>query len=252
RWGGWYVTGAHGKQNHLGNLIVKNRASREAITKNPDGQNVASLKGYFDTSRYLTPHSDIVALMVLEHQAEAQNLLVRASIQSRLALHQRALLNKELGQSADSYSESTARRIKSVCDPLVRYLLFAGEARLTEKVAGTSTFAVDFAKKGPRDAKGRSLRDFDLQRRLFKYPCSYLIYSDAFKRLPAETKDHVYQQIYDVLTDRHYEGGFGHLSPDDRQAILEILRDTIPELPEYWRKKSSNRTTGNTGSTGSD
>ena len=150
-------------------------------------------------------------------------------------MHDQALLNKELGRVLDYYSETTYRRIKSVGDPLVRYLLFSGEATLTDKVQGTSTFAADFAKNGPRDAKGSSLREFDLERRLFKYPCSYLIYSESFEQLPTAMKEYVYQQMYDVLTDRHY-GGFGHLSAGDRQAILEILRDTKKDLPDYWRK----------------
>jgi hypothetical protein len=234
RWGGWYVTGKHGKQTHLGNHIVKNRADRDA--HDPAGQNVASLKDFLDTSTYLTPHSDIVALMVLEHQAEAHNLIARAGIQGRLALHDQALLNKELGRAPDHPSDTAWRRIKSVGDPLVRYLLFSGEAKLTDKIEGTSSFAADFAKAGPRDAKGRSLRDFDLERRLFKYPCSYLIYSESFAQLPPPVKEHVYQEMYDVLTDRHYGGGFGHLDAGDRQAILEILRDTKKDLPNYWRK----------------
>lgn len=236
RWGGWYVTGKHGKQAHLGNLIVKNRNDRDAIANNPDGQNVTNLKNLFDTSAYLTPHSDIVALMVLEHQAEAHNLLARASMQTRLALYDQEVLNKELGRAPDTQSETTWRRIKSVGDPLVRYLLFSGEAKLTDKIEGTSTFAADFARLGPCDKKGRSLREFDLQRRLFKYPCSYLVYSDAFEQLPAAMKEYVFLQMHDVLKDRHYGGGFGHLSADDRQAILEILRDTVKNLPDYWRK----------------
>jgi hypothetical protein len=235
RWGGWYVSGTHGKQMHLGNLIVKNRSDRETIANNPEGQNITSLKSFFDTSKYVTPHSDIVALMVLEHQAEAQNLLARASIQTRLALHDQAMLNKELGRAPDYSSETTQRRIRAVGDPLVRYLLFSEEAKLTDKVQGTSTFAAEFEKKGPRDGKGRSLREFDLERRLFKYPCSYLIYSESFAQLPKAMKDFVYQQMHNVLTDRHYGGGFGHLSAGDRQAILEILRDTKKDLPDYWR-----------------
>lgn len=236
RWGGWYVTGTHGKQTHLGNLIVKNRNDRDTITKNPEGQNITDLKSFFDTSKYLTPHSDIAALMVMEHQAEAQNLLARASIQTRLALHDQTMLNKELGRAPDYSSETKDRRIRSVGEPLVRYLLFSEEAKLTDKIQGTSTFAVDFARKGPFDKKGRSLREFDLQRRLFKYPCSYLIYSESFEQLPKEMKDFVYQQMHDVLTDRHYGGGFSHLNAGDRRAILEILRDTKKDLPDYWRK----------------
>jgi hypothetical protein len=236
RWGGWYVTGTHGKQTHLGNLIVNSRNDRESITRNPDGQNIKHLKAFLDTSAYLTPHSDIVALMVLEHQTEAHNLLARASIQTRLALHELATLNKELGRAPDYYSETTDRRIRSVGDPLVRYLLFGGETKLTDKIEGTSTFAADFVKKGPRDSKGRSLREFDLERRLFKYPCSYLIYSEAFAQLPTVMQEYVYQQMHDVLTERHYGGGFAHLSAGDRQALLEILRETKKDLPDYWRK----------------
>lgn len=236
RWGGWYVTGTHGEQRHLGNLIVRNRQDREILAKNPHGQNVTSLADFCDTSAYLTPHSDIVALMVLEHQAEAHNLIARASIQTRRALHDQAQLNKELGEAADHVSDSTRRRIKSVVEPLVRYLLFSGEAKLTEPVKGTSTFAADFARRGPRDKKGRSLRELDLERRLFKYPCSYLIYSDAFTQMPIVARDLTLERMHEVLTDRDYSGGFGHLSAADRQAILEILRETVSELPAYWRK----------------
>jgi hypothetical protein len=236
RWGGWYVTGTHGKQMHLGNLIVKNRYDRETIAKNPQGQNITNLTRFMDTSKYLTPHSDIVALMVLEHQAEAHNLIARASIQTRLALHAQASLNKELGRAPDSYSETVDRCIRNVGDALVRYLLFSAEAKLTDKIEGTSTFAADFVKKGPRDKKGRSLREFDLERRLFKYPCSYLIYSQSFEKMPKPIQDYVYQQMHDVLTNRHDGGGFGHLSAGDRQAILEILRDTKKDLPAYWQK----------------
>jgi hypothetical protein len=236
RWGGWYVTGTHGKQMHQGNLAIRNRNDRDTIANNPDGQNITKLDGFFPTAEYLSPHSDLVALMVLEHQADAHNLITRAGFQTRLALHDQKLLNKELGHSDGYLSDTTYRRIKSAGDPLVRYLLFSREAKLAEPIQGTSTFAADFVKKGPRDAKGRSLRAFDLERRLFKYPCSYLIYSEAFEQLPAEMKDYVYERIHAVLTDRDYTADFGHLTETDRQAILEILRDTKKDLPEYWRK----------------
>jgi hypothetical protein len=236
RWGGWYVTGTHGKQAHLGNVTVANHGGREPRAEDLAGQNITDLTHRFDTSAYLSPHSDIVALMVLEHQGEGHNLIARAGIQTRLAEYSQAQLNKELGRAPDFYSESTFRRVRSVGDPLVRYLLFADEAKLTDRITGTSTFAADFAKRGPRDKAGRSLRDFDLEHRLFKYPCSYLVYSDAFQQLPATMKDYVLRQIHLVLTNRHPGREYDHLSRDDRQATLEILRDTMPDLPEYWRK----------------
>jgi hypothetical protein len=236
RWGGWYVTGTHGKQSHLGNVTITNHGGREPAATDLKGQNVTDLTHRFDTSAYLTPHSDIVALMVLEHQGEGHNLIARAGIQTRLAEYGQTQLNKELGRAPDFYSEATYRRIKSVGDPLVRYLLFSEEAKLTDKVEGTSTFAADFAKRGPRDKAGRSLRDFDLEHRLFKYPCSYLIYSDAFAQLPATMKDYVLRQIHLVLTNRCSDRAFDHISQGDRQAIFEILQGTMPDLPDYWRK----------------
>jgi hypothetical protein len=131
--------------------------------------------------------------------------------------------------------DSTNVRIRSAGDDLVKYLLFSEEAALTAPVRGTSTFATDFVKHGPRDRLGRSLRDFDLRRRLFKYPCSYLIYSPSFDALPTEMRDHVWRRIHDVLTGRDQSKDFAHLSKEDRKAIREILLVTKPGLPAYWK-----------------
>ncbi|MCI0464230.1 MAG: hypothetical protein L0Z62_45430, partial [Gemmataceae bacterium] len=81
RWGGWYVTGTHGRQTHLGNLVVRGRTAPRP-GEDHHGLNITSLARHCDTSAYLTPHSDLVALLVLEHQAEAHNLLTRASFQT--------------------------------------------------------------------------------------------------------------------------------------------------------------------------
>jgi hypothetical protein len=236
RWGGWYVSGTSGKQKHMGNLIVRGRRRPEDIDNTPN-LNVTDLGKYFKTDRYLSPHSDIVALLVLEHQAEMHNVLARASYQTRLALHDEAELNKALGRPADYRSESTTSRIKSAGEPLVKYLLFSGEARLTDPVKGTSGFAEEFVKRGPRTRDGRSLRDLDLRTRLFKYPCSYLIYSESFDALPAVVKDYVLRRTYDVLSGKDAGEDFAHLSAADRKAVLEILRETKPNLPEYWRPR---------------
>jgi len=235
RWGGWYVTGTHGSQKHLGNLIVRGQREPEEID-NASGQNVKDLRDRLTIASYLTPHSDLVALLVLEHQTEMHNLIAKANLQTCVALHEEAELNRELGRGADYRSETTWRRIRSVGDPLVKYLFFSKEAPLTEKVQGTSSFAADFAKEGPRDPKGRSLREFDLQKRLFKYPCSYLVYTKAFDALPEPVKSYVYGRMNDVLTGRDYTRDFDHLSADDRQAIREILLATKPELAAAWRE----------------
>lgn len=237
RWGGWYVTGTHGQQRHLGNLVVRGKYNPEEID-NTTGQNQTKLNPRVDADRYLTPHSDIVALMVAEHQAEGHNLLTRASFHTRSALHHEAALNRELKMPADHRWESTTSRIRSVGEPLVKYLLFSGEAALAAEIRGTSSFAEDFSRRGPRDPQGRSLRDLDLHRRLFKYPCSYLVYSPSFNALPAEVKQYVLQRVWDVLQGKDQSPEFAHLSADDRRAIREILCTTKPNLPEYWQADS--------------
>jgi hypothetical protein len=235
RWGGWYVTGTSGKQTHLGNLIVRGSARPEEIDNAPN-INVTDLGRYVNTSPYLTPHSDIVALMVLEHQTEMHNRITRANFLTRIALRDEAEFNKALGRPADYRSESTLSRIKNAGEPVVKYLLLCEETQLTDAVKGTSGFAEEFVKRGPRDRRGRSLRDLDLKSRLFTYPCSYLIYSEAFDALPAPVKDFVLRRLWDVLNGTDTSKDFAHLSAEDRRAILEILRETKANLPEYWRQ----------------
>jgi len=237
RWGGWYVTGTHGNQKHLGNLIVGRRVEPEQVD-NAAGLNVTSLEDRFDASAYLSPHSDIVALMVLEHQTDAHNYLTRASFLTRQALHYQQALNRDLGEPADHVWDSTTSRVKNACEPLVEYLLFAGEAPLTSEIRGTSKFAEEFAQQGPRDPQGRSLRDFDLSRRLFRYPCSYLVYSSSFAALPKEARDQVLERMWQVLNGEDPSEKFAHLTEADRLAIREILQATLPNLPDYWHARS--------------
>jgi hypothetical protein len=229
RWGGWYVTGTHGTQKHLGNLVVRDKREPEQVD-NAAGQNVTDLAQHFDISAYLTPHSDIVALMVLEHQADAHNFITQSNFGTRQALHYEQTLNRELGKPANEHWDSTTSRIKSVCEPLIEYLLFCDETPLTHKIEGTSSFAAEFQQQGPRDKKGRSLRDLDLTRRMFKYPCSYLVYSPSFRALPKEAKDYVFRRLHQILTGQDHEDKFKHLSKDDRKAIREILTETLPEF----------------------
>ena len=235
RWGGWYVTGTHGSQKHLGNLIIRDgeRSMAEEV-ENTAGHNVSDLGRRFDTSHYLVPHSDIVALMVLEHQGQAHNLITRANFETRSALYYEAALNRELKQPFGRQWDSTKSRIRSVTEPLVKYLLFCNEAELTAPISGTSGFTKEFAQIGPKDNKGRSLRDLDLSNRMFKHPCSYLIYSEGFDALPDAVKSPVYQRLYDVLSGKDTSKEFAHLSNADRTAIIEILRSTKKNLPEYW------------------
>lgn len=234
RWGGWYVSGMHGDQKHMGNLIVNGKQEREPVD-NASGQNVIDLNGRFKTSAYLSSHSDLVALMVLEHQTEAHNLLTRANFQTRESLYSEARLNKELGEPDDHRWASTTTRIRNSCEALVKYLLFSEEVTLTAQLQGTTSFAEEFTARGPRDPQGRSVRDFDLQRRLFKYPCSYLIYSRSFDALPSEARDLVYRRLWDVLSGADQGKAFSHLSNADRTAIREIVIATKQGLPDYWK-----------------
>lgn len=235
RWGGWYVTGTHGKMTHRGNCVAPSKRAADEGFDNSAGQNVTDLKGHFTAGMYPTPHSDIVALMVLEHQTEAHNRIARATIDVRCALHQNDELNRAFNEPRSHRFDSTNSRIRSAGDGVLKGLLFSEEAALTDRVEGTSGFAKEFAARGPRDAKGRSLRDFDLTTRLFKHPCSYLIYSEAFDRMPTEVRDYVMSRLFDVLTGKDGDKAFSHLSADSKLAILEILRDTKPNLPGYWK-----------------
>jgi hypothetical protein len=217
---------------HLGNAIADDNR-KDPIDPGP-GANLESLSRLVRTTPYLQPTSDLVALMVLEHQSQMHNLITRASFETRRAKHHDAVMNAALKRSVDSVSESTGRRIASAAEKLVEYLLFADEFRLTSPVAGVSDFAEEFSIGGPRDSKGRTLRDFDLQTRLFRHPCSFLIYSEAFDAMPEPMLDAVYSRLFAVL-DRAVESSseedvFSHLSVADRTAIREILAETKPEF----------------------
>jgi hypothetical protein len=236
RWGGWYVTGTHGPQKHLGNLTIGGQHVPRDFD-NSAGMNLTELGNRIPAADYLSGYSDIVALMVLEHQTDAHNLIARAGFLTRQALHYQQALNRELKEPADHVWDSTKSRIKSACEPLVEYLLFSGEAELTAHIEGTSGFANDFAQRGPRDRQGRSLRDFDLETRLFKFRCSYLIYSPSFHALPAEARDYVLRRMGELMCGQDKSDKFAHLTEEERQAILEILRDTLPDLPESWQAK---------------
>jgi hypothetical protein len=224
RWGGWYVTGTHGSQTHMGNVTVKDKDHPELIDR-VAGANVLNLSKQFDSAAYLTGHSDIVAHLVLAHQTQMHNLITLTNYQTRLALY-----------ADPTLSEAARQQFEAPAEELLRYLLFVNEAPLNDRIAGSSGFAEEFAAHGPRDSRGRSLRDFDLRTRMFKYPCSYLIYSEAFGSLPGPAKEYLYRRLLDVLTGQERSPEFARLSGEDRRAILEILLATKSGLPESWTK----------------
>ena len=233
RWGGWYVTGTHGDMRHLGNVTCTDE-SRQGWIDPEDGDNLTELPKRVRAESYLTPDSDLVALMVLEHQTQMHNHITRASFEARTAAYQDRGINEALGRPVDFQSESTGRRIASVGEKLVRYLLMADEFQVTSPVRGTSGFAEAFSKRGPRDSKGRSLYQLQLEERLFQFPCSFLIYSDHFDNLPEPVLSYVGQRLHAVLlADDQPVKGFEKLSAGDRQAVADILAET---KSEFWQK----------------
>ena len=224
RWGGWYVTGHHGSQTHLGNLVGASAFERHASEPGFRG-NLTDLQQFLDTSKYLQPHSDIVALMVLEHQTHMHDYITR--------------LNYETRTMVGTYGH--IRYLKSQENAFLRYLLFTEETPLSAPISGDPQYVKDFLSQARRDSKGRSLRDLDLRTRMFRYPCSYLIYSEAFDTIPTVMRDHLLQRLYDILTGRDTDPQFARLAAADRQAILEILRETKPNLPGYWHAHTADR-----------
>ena len=235
RWGGWFVTGTHGKEQHLGNQLFTERDQLEKLDLNL-GANITSLEKKVNLIGYLSSHSDIVALMLLEHQTQMHNLLTRLQYETKLALHHNEAMNEALQRPKGDLSDSTKRRINNAVDEALKYLLFVEEVKLTAPIAGTSNFAAEFSTQGVKDKQGRSLRDFDLQQRMFRYPCSYLIYSEAFDALPKPALDLLYRKLWLVLTGQAQEKAFAGISLADRKAVLEILRGTKKNLPEYFQR----------------
>jgi len=221
RWGGWYVTGTHGSQRHMGNAVAADPL-RPLDLELSHSQNLTTLADKLDVSKYLTGTSDIVALTTLEHQVGMANRINATGMQYGRLKH-------------DGMSVADWTYIDGEIDDLVGYMLFVDEAPLAEPVKGVSAFTLTFPQRGPRDSQGRSLRDFDLQKRLFRYPMSYMVYSDVFDSLPAPVLDRVYRRLFDVLSGKDESPKYASLSAADRQAVLEILRDTKPNLPDFWR-----------------
>jgi hypothetical protein len=210
RWGGWYVNAVRGQQRDRSNATAPDPAEPHALMTE-GRQNLTSLVKEFNTAGYLSPVSDIVALMTFEHQTQMANMLTRVGWEARIA----------------AYDGRSEPQLDADIEATVQYMLFAGEAPLKEPVEGVSSFSKTFPRRGPRDSHGRSLRDFDLQTRLFRYPLSYMIYSRTFDALPGNVRERIYRRLFEVLSGKDQ-------SPD-RRAILEILRETKPGLPAYWK-----------------
>jgi hypothetical protein len=220
RWGGWYVSGTHGSQMHQGNAVAPDPL-RPLDLDFTNSQNLTSLEGKFDLSKHLTGTSDIVALMTLEHQVGIANRINATNFQfSRM--------------KRDGLSEEDWKHLGDAIEDIVDYMLFVDEAPILEPIKGVSTFTHTFPSRGPRDSQGRSFRDFDLTTRLFRYPLSFMVYSELFDGMPKPLLDRIYQRLYDILAGEEHDAKYEVLSADRRKTLFEILVETKPTLPAYW------------------
>ena len=226
RWGGWYVSGA------LAGGTLANAATPEGATGRVPA--LEALPTAYDTAAYLHPTSDAVALLVLAHQTQMHNLITLTNYRTRMA-----------AATPGATPEKVRAELEKPAEQLLRYLVFANEAPLPEleskALIASSPYAREFAARGPRDSKGRSLRDFDLHTRTFRYPLSYLVYSEAFDALPEPAKGYVYDRLLQVLRGEDRSGDFDSLIPEDRRAIFEILLETKPNLPPAWQAHARER-----------
>jgi hypothetical protein len=231
RWGGWYVTGKHGSALHRGNVLAREKKGELAVDLR-QGANLLDLAGYFGTKAYLTEGSDIVALLVLEHQLAMQNTLTRASLDCRRMLAYQKNLQRDLKEpvTEELTYDSVKRVFESAAKEVVDDLLFKDEAVLPSGLAGSPAFQVAFLLQVPRTADGQSLKDFHLVGHLFKNRCSYLIYSDGFLALPAELKKRVYGRLAQALNPANPDARYAHLGAEERARIRRILRETHPEF----------------------
>ena len=233
RWGGWYVTGQHGDMRHMGNSTCDDDVTpfdRES------GANCTDLNDFIRTEKFLSPYSDIVALLVLQHQSQMHNAIAVANYETRQAVFYSNQMNELLEREPGNLSESSQRRIHIAAKRVVKHLLMCDEFPLTDQIVGSSEYTKEFPSRGKRDSQGRSLRDFDLRTRVFRYPCSYLIHSQAFDGLPTRVRDEILKQLVTVLTGENQDTDYQHISPGMRREILEILRDTKPEIKRIERE----------------
>ena len=235
RWGGWYVTGRSGDMRHMGNSFLR---QDQLDTKN--NGNRLNLRDEFATSDWLSPYSDIVALMVLEHQTQMHNTFTRANFAVRRAIYEHNTAFPRSDPDSDrTRREESEQELQAVIAQAARevvdFLLFVNEAPLESEVKGSLVFTSEFSERGPLSNSGRSLREFDLKERLFKYPCSYLIYSPAFDSLEDSLREQIGLRLWAVLKNPDDSERYEHLDAKTRESIVEILRDTKSGLPACWK-----------------
>lgn len=232
RWGGWYVSGHHGQDLHMGNVLAYKRGGLVRLDRQR-GANVESLEDWVHTEPYAASTSDIVALMVLEHQYVMHNTLHEAGRSARRVLNP--------PPDGPIYEAAAQQRIlRKRAREIVERLLFVGEYVLKAPVSGSVAFQTAFKRNQRPDSQGRSLKDFNLQTRLFEHRCSYMIYSGSFQGLPESLKQAVYAELDEVLSSEPAANEvFAFLPKAEREVIRQILMGTDPSAQRYWKVEES-------------
>jgi hypothetical protein len=229
RWGGWYVTGKDGGAFNLGNILPPATRAPISIEKARRGS-VASLASLLDTSAYLRNTSDVVALLILEHQVTVHNEIIHANYKSRVLVER---LQPDSDAATLHWSQLTPQlqtRLELMLRPLVDALLMANAAPLPRPVAGSNGYAERFQSRGPSDPQGRSLRQLDLDTQVFRYPLSFLIYSEGFDALPPFVREHVYAKLAQILQASDPGAPYSSRSAANRKAAFDILLATKPAV----------------------
>jgi len=220
RWGGWYVSGNKAQVKHMGNQWVDNPEIDRDAYDELHNQYLPGLSGFFDTRKHLADSSDILALMIMEHQIQVHNTLSAAKMRYLRAVY----LDKAI--HGDKISPSVDRMIADCVQSVLEALMFADELRLPEDgVEGSDEYRDSFMRLGYRH-DGHSLRDLRLEKRMFKYRCSYMIHSKSFEQLPDEIKIPVLTKLHAIVTDREPAVGLPLLSSREKERIHDILSHT--------------------------
>jgi hypothetical protein len=236
RWGGWFVTGKHGRTFHRGNIIANEQGSGP-IMDSARGANITELSSRIERKQYLEESSDIIALLVFEHQLAMDNSITRAGLKCRRMLAYQKGLQEAFKEPVTE--EPTYDSVKSVFESATREvlgcLLFKDEAALPDGLEGNPRFQHAFMAGARRSGNGASLKDLEMKGHLFRNRCSYLIYSDAFLALPQPLKRRIYSRLAKILLTPGTDSTYVHLGVDERARIRSILRETHSEMRDYLR-----------------
>jgi hypothetical protein len=218
RFGGYHVTGNPGDFDHKGNFKGEKVGGKIVTELLEPGTE-------YDWSAYLTETSDILPHLLLEHQSGFMNMALEASYRGRTYQH--------IGKGEIKPEHAVV--LNKLAEELVRYLLFADEAEFPSGgIKVDPQYREDFLANRKEASGGISLKDLDLETRMFKYRCSYLIYSDVFRATPDLFKQQVYQILGEAISTKKTDPDFAYLAATEKKAIRDILRETLSDLPDGW------------------